>query len=451
MALKVSRILHAGYVFECDGTQVAFDPIFENPFSRNCYAFPECRFDHEQIQKLHFDAVFISHFHDDHCSLESLDLLPRETPIYIYCLFEELLAWIRELGFTQVFPLKIDHLVRIGTFEIIPRRALDADVDSLFQIKASGLNVLNVVDSWIDEETLQDLVDESPWDLILWPFQTMREIEVLSPLRAESAPIEIPREWREQLKALRPRYVVPSSCQFKQEPWSWYNQAFFPISYRQFQQEVEFAVPDAQVVRLNPSVSIVLDKSSLQAGESLSWVLPSGEQDLDYEYEKNLKPPSTAEVARRFPPLSATQTERVFEYCHVGLLEKYSSLEAPEDPFFHKPRIWKLSLYDHMGKGYDFHYRLKRARIEILSQCDEPLAWWTEVSIHKLYSALECGESLTSMYLRINDQFFEADIEKDIPFVDIVEDPLVRCLFNGAFGSYQKAQLERLRSSGTDP
>ena len=99
MTLKISRILHAGYVFECNDTLIAFDPIFENPFSRNCYAFPDVRFDHDQIRNLKFAAVFISHFHDDHCSLESLDFLDRMTPIYIYCLFDELFSMVRELGF----------------------------------------------------------------------------------------------------------------------------------------------------------------------------------------------------------------------------------------------------------------------------------------------------------------------------------------------------------------
>ena len=149
-SLRISRILHAGYVFEYDGPVVAFDTIFENPFSRNCHAFPQVEFDQEAIRNLKLDAVFISHFHDDHCSLESLDLLDRSTPIYLYCVFDELFDWIRELGFESVHSLKIDRAVQIGSIEITPRRALDADVDSLFQIRAGGFNVLNVVDSWID-------------------------------------------------------------------------------------------------------------------------------------------------------------------------------------------------------------------------------------------------------------------------------------------------------------
>ena len=152
MPLKISRILHAGYIFEYDEIKIAFDPIFENPFSQNCYAFPEVKFDLLQIKKLKLAAVFISHHHDDYCSLESLNLLDKSTPIYAYCEFEELFSLIRELGFNKVYKLEINRPVIIGSVEITPRRALDSDVDSIFHIKAGNLNVLNVVDSWIDSQ-----------------------------------------------------------------------------------------------------------------------------------------------------------------------------------------------------------------------------------------------------------------------------------------------------------
>jgi len=444
MNLKVSRILHAGYVFECDDTQIAFDPIFENPFSRNCHAFPNVKFDRDRIRHLKFSAVFISHYHDDHCSLESLVLLDRQTPIYIFCLHEELFSWIRQLGFTNVCSVDIDRPVFVGAFEIIPRRALDADVDSIFHIKAAGLNVLNVVDSWIDAETLATLALSAPWDLVLWPFQTMREIEILSPRRALAAPKELPSEWLEQLQILKPRYIVPSSCQFQMENWSWYNHAFFPVSYRQFQKEVESILPETSIIRLNPSVSIMLNRNSLEMSAPLGWVHPVGEQDVDYTYNPEIKPPTTAEIARRFAPLTTSQTEQVLDYCRKGLLEKYNSMEPPLDEYFEKSRLWRLSLYDHEGQSANFHYRIQDNRIDISTEHHEPLAWSTEVPISKLYAALELGEALTSMYMRINDLDFDAEIEKEIQSADIVDDPLIRCLFNSAFGAYQLAQLKKL-------
>jgi hypothetical protein len=416
-ALTISRILHAGYVFECEGTRIAFDTIFENPFSRNCHAFPSVRFDEAQIRRQHFDAVFISHFHDDHCSLESLDLLDRATPLYIYCIFDELFDMVRQLGFTRVHQLRLNEPVQVGPFEVVPREAMDADVDSMFQVKAAGLNVLNVVDSWIDDATLAQLVNEGPWDMVLWPFQTMREIEVLAPMRsavvADSAPPTLPEEWLPQLQALAPRYVVPSSCQFLQEPWSWYNRAFFPISYAQFTREVTAALPGAQVVRLDPGVSVLLDAASLHPAPPLSWVQPVGPQDVDYAYEGNAAAPPTSEIARHFAPLTEAQHARVMEYCRVGVLEKYAEAEGDAaSDYFDQPRIWQLSVYDHAGEATRFRYRLEQGRGAVPDDGSAPLGWTTEIPAAKLYAALELGESLTSMYMRINDTVFDADTER---------------------------------------
>ncbi|MGB9109108.1 MAG: MBL fold metallo-hydrolase [Telluria sp.] len=442
-ALTVSRILHAGYVFECEGTRIAFDTIFENPFSRNCHAFPDVRFDREQIRRQRFDAVFISHFHDDHCSLESLDLLDRATPLYIYCIFDQLFDMVRQLGFRQVHALRLNQPVSIGPMQVVPREAMDADVDSMFQVKAAGLNVLNVVDSWIDDTTLAKLVEEGPWDMVLWPFQTMRELEVLAPSRAVAAPPALPDEWLVQLRALAPRYVVPSSCQFLQEPWSWYNRAFFPISYAQFAREVTAALPNVQVVRLDPSVSVRLDAAALQPAPPLPWVIPVGPQDVDYVYEGNAAPPPTADIARHFAPLTDEQQARVMDFCRVELLDKAGAVEAASE-YFEQTRIWQLSVFDHEGQATRFRYRLEPDGGVYHDEGGAPLAWTTDIPAAKLYAALALGESLTSMYMRINDTVFDADVERDLAQADVVDDPLIRCLFGETFGAYQAAQLRRL-------
>jgi hypothetical protein len=441
--LTISRILHAGYVFACEGTTIAFDTIFENPFSRNYHAFPDVHFDVEAIRRQRFDAVFISHFHDDHCSLDSLDLLDRATPLYIYCIFDELFDMVRQLGFTSVHQLRLNAPVTVGPFTVTPREAMDVDVDSMFQVQAAGQNVLNVVDSWIDDDTLAQLVAQGPWDMVLWPFQTMREIEVLSPMRSDAAPPELPSEWLEQLQALQPRYVVPSSCQFVQEPWSWYNRAFFPITYAQFTREVGAALPQAQVVRLNPGVSVHLAGGLMQPAAPLAWLTPVGEQDVDYAYEGNAAPPSTASIAQHFAALNEEETARVMAFCRTALPAKYGEVEAASD-YFDAPRLWRLSVYDHLGAETQFHYMLEDDTAALVEADAGPLGWTTEIPIAKLYGALEQGESLTTMYMRINDMRFDADTERALLDVDVVDDPLIRCLFSDTFGAYQAAQLRRL-------
>ncbi len=428
--MKISRILHAGYIFESGATQIIFDPIFENPFSQNCYAYPNLQFDYTQIKKLNPDAVFISHYHDDHCSLESLQYLDRKTKIYLYCIHEELFSLIRNLGFSNIQSLQINVPISVGSFEIFPRLALDPDVDSIFHIKAEGLNILNVVDAWIDPSAMPKLAQNS-WDMVLWPFQTMREIEVIAP--SSALPAELPTEWIEQLKILNPRFIVPSSCQFIQEKWSWYRKAYFPISYQRFHKEIETAMPNSKIQRMDPGAAVELNKNDLQSYSPLPWIMPIGEQVIDYEYNPHLKPPTTAEIAKYFPALSTEKSQRVFNYCEKDLLEKYNVMNTELSG------QWKLTLYDHLGRAINFYYELQMGAIRLTDQ-NFSTTWITEIPLTKLYSAIEEGESLTSLYLRM----------QDMPFASIEDDPLVACLFNGAFAAYQKNQLKKILINSID-
>lgn len=449
MSIKLSRILHAGYLLDhttdLNSTTIAFDPIFENPFSGNCFAYPPVEFNVPQIKDLRLSAVFISHYHDDHCSLESLNLLHRDTPIYLYCLHDELFKWIRELGFKSVFALELNQSVEISTITVIPRRALDWDVDCLFEITAGGVHILNVVDSWIDSSTLELLKQQAAWDLILWPFQTMRELEVLSPRRSSHNSPEIPHEWLDQLQQLQPQFVIPSSCQFLQESGSWYNHYFFPITYKMFEQCLNNILPNTKVIRLNPSESIHLSSQAFHRTEPLHWIKPIGEQNVDYCYNPNLPIPSTASIAQMFPCLDLQQKESIIEFCQKNLIQKYKSLKASEEPYFDQQRFWRLSLFDSQEPPIDFYYSLERSTLQLLDSPPAYLSWTTEIPLFKLHRALNYGETLTSLYIRINDACFEPAIEYALAQCDILSDPLVRCLYEGVFGQYQWAQLQRLK------
>ncbi len=437
MSVKVSRILHAGYQIETPQAKIWFDPVFENPFSRNCYAYPNVEFDITQIKALKPDAVFISHHHDDHCSFDSLKLLNRDIAIYMYCVHAEMFSLIRELGFKNVFSIKLNETIKLADLQVIARRALDADVDSLFQIKAQGLNILNVVDSWIDEETLGLLLNEPAWDLMMWPFQTMREVEVLSPSRYKAEPPSLPEEWLLQLAKLKPKKLIPSSCQFRMEDWSWYNQAFFPISYQQFNNEIKSILPETEIRRLNPGKTLSFNQNEVAEDQPLPWIKPIGDQNVDYHYNLSVVPQSTSEIAKHFPALNAVHKNIVRNYCEEKLLQKFISLGPAEDSYFIKTRFWQLSLFDHTGLVKNYYYQLKEENITFLTKTPALINWTTEVSENKLYAALELGESLTSMYVRIN-----CDDED----VDIIQDPLIRCLFSEGFAEYQKAQLKQILS-----
>lgn len=419
MSIQVSRLLHAGYLLKSKEATLLFDPIFENPFSVNCYAYPSIEFDLTKVQNLKPDAVFISHYHDDHCSLKSLDLLPKSTPIYLFCIYEELFQWIRKLGFSNVYSLQLNSTIQIKDFSITVRPALDRDTDSVFHIESQGLNILNVVDSWIDDDTLKRIA-KTKWDLILWPFQTMREVEVLIPEEAEKPVRTLPPEWLDQLKTLNPRIVVPSSCQFIQEEWSWQREFYFPISYQQFANEMELLLPDTKVLRINPGESYLLSEQGIEPIARIDWIKPKGDQNVEYDINEKLKIPTTAEVASHFPALSESETTFVYNYCENELLKKY--LQST-----YAAAVWCLKIYNHQGFLKEFFYSKDNSR-------KDP-DWITEISIAKLYSALTSGESLSSLYLRIALKPQSSDP---------MEDPLIEALYSGIFGSYQRSQLNQL-------
>lgn len=434
--IKISRILHAGYLFEAEGFRIAFDPLFESPFSQNCYAFPAVEFDTKAIQDLKFDAIFISHYHDDHFSMESLNLLDRNIPIYIFSIFEELTSLLTELGFKNVHSIQILRPITVGPFEILPLEALDADVDSIYHIKAFDLNILHVVDSWIGLQTFYRLLATITWDLVLWPFQTMREFEVIAPSIAEEATRLLPFEWLEQLQQLNPKAIIPSSCQFQFEEWSWHNKAFFPISYEGFSEQVHKILPHAQIQKLNPGQSLVYEDSAWKPEGRLSWIKPIGNQDLDYSFDPSVKPQPVSEIAKKFSSLSSIQKNFIHTYCQTELLKKYTALNFSEESSFAKPQFWRLRIYAHDGMAQDYQYKIFQNQIQLEPTTDQ-WTWLTEISEAKLYSALTDGESLTSIYIRVTPA----------NPVDPLEDPLIRCLYEGLLGSYQKAQLKKLAES----
>lgn len=435
MSLKVSRVLHAGYLFESNHTRLLFDPIFESPFSKNCYAFPAVEFDIQAIKNLKLDAIFISHYHDDHFSMESLNLLDRNTPVYMFSIFDELFQLLKTLGFQKIHPIELSKSIQLGEFEILPLEALDQDVDSIYHIKTQGLNILNVVDSWIGPSTMEKLLETQKWDLILWPMQCMRELEVLSPSTAEpitAETLELPNEWIEQLQQLNPTALIPSACQFRFEDWSWYNQSFFPISYAQFEKQIHVVLPKTQVLRLNPGQSLTYE-NAFRYGDRIPWIKPIGPQEIDYTFELKSTPLATEEIAKKLCPLSKAQQQLVERFCQQEILSRFSQLMDWEDSFFRTQRIWQLRTYTHDGHLKAYNYEIAGQNIKRVENSDLH-DWSTEIPESKLFGALDDGESLTSIYVRVNNPNGQ----------DPLEDPLLRCLYEGLLGSYQKAQLKRL-------
>jgi hypothetical protein len=467
MTLTLHRVLHAGYLLEHDGTRILFDPIFETPFSVNCHPWPPVRFDHDAIRRLQVDAVFISHYHDDHFSLESLHLLPRDTRIHLFCQHADAFEWITHLGFSQVNRLHTDSPVTTGPFRITPLRALDTEVDCLLRIEVAGLNLLNVVDAWLDEEMLEYLRVCAPWDLILWPQQVFREMAVLCPSQAAPADTSLPADWQTQLQALQPAIVIPSACQFIHEAWSWWRTAYFPISTRHFMATVREWLPRAEVIPLPPGEGLALTRApSVEAVRvsRLPWVLPDGPQDVDYHFDPHTPVPGTDEIARHLGPLETEVRDRILHWCTQVLPDLYASLEHGDD-WFDTERRWTLLLWHANGEADMISYRILEKDLQfsairpadatvftatVFTATGDPTDWLTELPAAKLAGALWRGETLSSLYIRINDRTIGTAPPQTGERPDPLQDPLLRVLYENDPLIYQRYQARAIQSRKND-
>lgn len=420
--MKIARVLHAGLWIEHEKTRVLFDPLFETPFSRNCYANPPVQFDEERLRGQRFSAVVISHFHDDHLSLESLDMIDRVTPIYLFSVHEEFFQLLKEMGFRNVFGLTLDVPVKIGPISITPRRALNADVDSIFEITTDFHRILNVVDSWIPEDTLGLL--KGPWDLVLWPFQTLREREALCPDLRTPATGDIPQDWYRQWQILKPKAIVPSSCQFLFEKGSWLNHEYFPISYEGFAQQVKRI---AAVIALEPGVVWELQESLKPSGR-LDWVWATGPL-IDYDYRPQFAPTPVREIAKTLPPF--LQKERVRAWIQEQDWVADSSFGDR----------YRISIFDETGDAEHFDFE-RRGESWFPARDSKPPDVTTEIPGVKLLSVLETGESLTSIQARV--RITGRIVREDF---DPISDPLLQALYGGDVAVYQRGQMRKLNES----
>lgn len=459
MEISVTKIIHAGYVFSSSAARVAFDPIFESPFSYNCFSFPPVSFDREKLQQEKFDAVFISHIHDDHFSMASLNLLSRDTPIYLYSTVSEAFDLLKQLGFQSIYSITHYVPIQIGDLAIEALPALDRDTDCLFKISNSYFKILNVVDSWIDPWTFSKYIKNTHWDLVLWPFQTMRELESLNPNQHPQADQNIPKELFDQLKELQTHVLIPSACGFQFERGSWLNQFFFPISYKGFIAQAQPILEKTALLRLDPNDEILLEKisesqSSLEykiQRQKLEWLENLDPTYPDYHYQEHLDIPPLSDFSRSFFVNNHTENSKLV----IEWLEQLPTLfpgvaiydSENQDRMTLK---WTLTVYN---DGEIFYENTFNENISNMPQ----LPWSTEIILEKLYSALTTGESLTSLYVRINNRTGPANLQFDDSYcsndcseileqsnVDPLQDPLLRLLYGHDPLVYQKGQFKNL-------
>lgn len=361
---------------------------------------------------------------------------------------------IQELGFEDVHLLELGHTYQFGTFQVTPQKALDESIDCLFSIQHRDVHILNVVDAWIHPDSRSWLQQHSPWDLVLWPYQNMQEIEVLCPeVQTTSAEekFKIPEELRSELHALQPKTLIPSSCQFKFEPWSWHNDKYFPISYASFASQIKDFLPSTKVVRLDPGMGLSWTESGWTKTDDLFWVKriqnQTGDEINDYTFDKTSLIPSTDEVSGYFPKLKDAEKNQVLEYIKTGMLDQLHKLAEDLHPYFRQSGLWQLNLYESEDSLSEI--RIKLPSFHVIPSNDQlndlrPILWTTSIPFWTAHKTLSQGASLSSSYVRVNEHLSPEQRTKLPNDISPLDDLLIQTLFAQPSLAFQKNQLQRL-------
>jgi len=109
LPMRVTYIGHATLLINIGRQQVLTDPNFDNTLGRFLPRVSEPGIALADLPPL--SAILITHAHADHLSFRSLELLPRQVPIFAP---PAVAAWLIKLGYSQTRPLPADAQVAIG-------------------------------------------------------------------------------------------------------------------------------------------------------------------------------------------------------------------------------------------------------------------------------------------------------------------------------------------------
>ena len=98
--MRITYIGHATLLIEIDGRRILTDPNFDPALGRFLARVSEPGIALGELPKL--DAILVTHAHADHLSFTSLDLLPRDIPLYAP---PSVARWLTRLGYAHAVPL----------------------------------------------------------------------------------------------------------------------------------------------------------------------------------------------------------------------------------------------------------------------------------------------------------------------------------------------------------
>jgi hypothetical protein len=250
--MEIHMIGHASIFVKTKDCRILIDPVFD-PFGEGTnQVCPKRQLIPEQIPE--FDFLVISHKHTDHFDIRTLAFLPKTVDVLIPrdTLIENCL---RQLGYSQIYPLKDFSEVRMGSTSFFTTRS-EQRVPEYGLVIADESGVFwNQVDTDVSPNTISLILSRyGKIDLLFAKWQPMLEINYQLNQNL-SFPYLRYNQLLCNISRIQPKAVVPGSNGFKYiNDSSWLNQIVFPVTREQFCQDVSYVCPGLgqNIFALNP-------------------------------------------------------------------------------------------------------------------------------------------------------------------------------------------------------
>jgi L-ascorbate metabolism protein UlaG (beta-lactamase superfamily) len=186
--IRCTCLGHATLLVEGDGTRILMDPVLKDYLSGGGNRFNPPRIIDESVLREPFDAVVVSHSHDDHFYPPDIETLPGfpDTP-FLIPRDPDLETALRHLGASNVRCLEPWDVVRIGSMSLTATPSEVPFPEMGVAIETRVGTVLNLVDS-VFASFAEALAARFPKIMLaLIPFQAGGYLEFF-PLRVASPP-----------------------------------------------------------------------------------------------------------------------------------------------------------------------------------------------------------------------------------------------------------------------
>jgi hypothetical protein len=348
--LTLTKLPQAGMILNYRGTTVICDPLFASPV-KDVFALPAgFGVDGKELGEYRFQGIFISHSHVDHFDPESLLLLNKECPVYYPAGAVNIHQQLMIMGFRETVAVKAGESYQVGEIEFHP---IPSDVffpEMGFIFRCGDQSVWNLVDANPKVADLSGLVEKvGRPDCLLAQYQCLNERGVSRYHMRTEFPREDYQQNLERVKVLRPRAVVPSSCDLYYAAEGWLNSHMFPVRRAQFLADINLCDASITGLALECGESAVIDEDGISPADSWGAIRPGKSALFVWRPDVAQYPvvdhsPVAREEITKF--MAGTFERLLFEMAHLGLAE------------FKKHQVsWKLRLICTDGTELVYGYR----------------------------------------------------------------------------------------------